>query len=90
VNAGVEGAAVLVVPGLARLVALFAKDRLSVPVFALTWQIAAAFEDQDALSRRRQPVGERAATGAAADNDDVVTIGAHGETSLAGAPAKSQ
>src|SRR6516165_783954 len=89
-NAGMERATVLVVPGLACLVALFAEDRFRIPILALARQVAAALDDHDALARGSQPVGERAAAGAAADDDDVVAIGAHGVISLAGMPANSQ
>jgi hypothetical protein len=67
-----EGDAVLVVPALGRDVALLAEDLLRVPVLGLARQVAAALEEQDALSGRGKPVGERAAAAARADDDDVV------------------
>src|SRR6516225_5447766 len=85
-DAGLERLAVLVVPGLLCLIAVLGEHRIGAPVFPLARQVAAALDDQDALARRCQPVGERAAAG----DDDVVAIGAHGVISLAGVPANSQ
>src|SRR6516225_5050456 len=45
-----------------------------VPVVPLSWQEIAALEQQDALAGRREPIGERAAAGAGADNDHVITF----------------
>src|SRR6266700_729008 len=76
-DAGMKRLAVLVAPGLVRLVALAGEDGLAAPVLPLARQIVAPLEDQDALARWREPVGERAASGTASDDDDIVTISAH-------------
>src|SRR5215831_5858574 len=76
-DARLERLAVLVMPGLARLVAVLGEHGLRTPVFPLARQVIAAFEDQDALARRGELMGERAA-GAAADDDHVVTLNGHG------------
>src|SRR4051812_21105868 len=76
VLAGVEGLSSLVVPRLACLVLVAHEDRATVPVVGLAAQVVAALEQQDALSRGRKPVGERAAPSAGADDDDVV-LAAH-------------
>src|SRR6516164_898016 len=77
-DARVERLAVLVMPGLTRLVAVLGEHGVRTPVFSLARQVIAAFEDQDALARWGEPVGERAAAGAAADDDYVVTLSGHG------------
>src|SRR6266851_5935900 len=74
---GMERFSLLVVPGLACLVALAGEDRFGAPVFRLPRQVVATLQDQNALPRWGEPVGEGAAAGAAADDDDVVTISAH-------------
>src|SRR6516225_3147545 len=48
-----------------------------VPVVPLSWQEIAALEQQDALAARREPIGERTAAGAGADNDHVITFARH-------------
>ena len=48
------------------------KTSAAEPVLRLAGQPVAALEQQDALAGRRQPVGERAAARAAADDDHVV------------------
>src|SRR6516162_10487859 len=73
-DARLERLAVLVMPSLARLVAVLGEHGLRAPVFPLARQVIAAFEDQDALARRGQAVSKRAAAGAAADDDHVVTL----------------
>ena len=72
-----EGRAVLVVPLLAGQVAAALEDLRRAPVLRLARKVAAALDEQDALARRRQAVGESAAAGAGADDDDVVVIDAH-------------
>ena len=51
------------------------KTGLRVPVVHLPRQEVAPLEQQDALARRRERVGQRAAAGAGADDDDVVVLG---------------
>ena len=77
VDAGMERLAVFVVPGLVRLVAFAGEYRFAAPVLPLARQIIAAFEDQDPLAGGGEAVREGSASGAAADDDDVVTISAH-------------
>ena len=72
-----EGGAVLVVPGLARDVAVLQEHLARVPVLGLAGEVAAALEQQDALARRSEPVSERASSRAGADDDHVVVVG-HG------------
>ena len=71
---GLEGRAVLVVPGLAREVAALEEDLRRVPVLGLARGVAAALEQQDALAARRQAVGERSAARTASDDDHVVVL----------------
>src|SRR5262249_26202971 len=78
-NAGMEGTAVLVVPGLLGLVALLAEYRFGIPVLPLARKIAAALEDQDALAGRGEAIGEGVAAGAAAEDDHVIAVVAHWE-----------
>src|SRR6516164_5181409 len=78
-DARLKRVAVLVVPSLASLVAVVSEHRLGAPVFPLARQIVAAFEDQDALARWSEPVSKRAAAGAAADDDHVITFSGHGK-----------
>src|SRR6516225_8917492 len=78
VDAWLERLAVLVMPGLARLVAVLGEHGLRTPVFPLTRQVIAAFEDQDALARRGEAISKRAAAGAAADDDHIVRLNGHG------------
>ena len=49
-DARVERLAVLVMPGLSRLVAVLGENRVGAPVFPHARQVIAAFEDQDALA----------------------------------------
>src|SRR5437588_3851933 len=74
VRAGAERAALLVVPSLRGVVALFDEDRVRVPVGLLPRKPSAALEQQDPLSGRREPVRQRGAAGARADDRDVITI----------------
>src|SRR4029079_11051995 len=59
---------------LARQVALVDEHLLGVPVLGLAREVAAAFEQQDPLSRRREAVSQRAAAGARPDDDHVVVL----------------
>ena len=72
VNLRLEPLAVGQEPGVRRNVAIGAEDVLDAPVARLARQPIAALKDQDFLARRRQAMGERAAAGAAANDDDVV------------------
>src|SRR5208337_5176603 len=73
-----ERLAVLVVPGLLRLVFVGDEHRLAVPVVALARQEVAALQQQDAGTARRQRMGERSPAGPGADDDDVVAVLGHG------------
>ena len=61
VNTGMEWPADAVAPGLRSLIPVRVEHRVATPILLLTRQEVAAFEDQDALTGRRQMVGERAA-----------------------------
>jgi hypothetical protein len=74
VDAGVERAAILVVPGLRRLVAIGDEHRLAVPVLPLARQEIAALQQQDARAGRREGVRKRAAARAGSNDDDVVAV----------------
>ena len=76
-----EAVAVRVCPRLVGLVGAVDEHRLRVPVLFLARQIVAAFEDQDALAGRRQPLRQRGAAGAAADHDQVIMAIVHWQTS---------
>ena len=76
---GGELVALLVPPLLVGGVLPFHEDRGRVPVVTLAWEVAAAVEQQDALSRRSELPRERPSTRAAADDDDVIVLsGCHG------------
>ena len=70
----VELDSVLVVPAFAGDVAFAIEDLLRVPVLTLAREVAAALHEQDPLARRCEPVRERAAAGAGADDDHVVVV----------------
>src|SRR5262249_36830963 len=72
---GLEGFAVLVVPGVLGNVTVLDEHFLGVPVLGLARHPAAALEQQDLLAGRRQVVGRGAAARAAADDDHVVGRG---------------
>ena len=69
-----ERDAALVVPAFGGDVSLAAEHLLGLPVLGLAREVAAALEQQDLLARRREPVRERAAAGAGADDDHVVVL----------------
>jgi hypothetical protein len=77
VDAGMEGLAVLVVPGYLRLVLVLDEDGPGAPVVLLAWEVAAPLEQEDFLAGRHELVGKRPPAGAGADDDDVV-VGGHG------------
>src|SRR6516162_48748 len=76
-DTGLERLAVLAVPGLLCFVFRFEKDRRSVPILLLARQEIAALQYEDSLARGRQSIGERTASRAGADDDDVVSVGGH-------------
>ena len=71
---GLKAVARRVGPCLVGLVLAVDEDGLGAPVRFLARQIIAAFEDQNALSGRREPLRERSAAGAAADNDQIIFV----------------
>ena len=74
VDPGLERLAVRVVPGVGGDVAVVHEDRLGEPVLELARQPAATLEKQDALPRRCEVAGERAAAGTGTDDDHVVIV----------------
>src|SRR5438128_7440626 len=78
VRAGVELLAVAVVPGLLDVVAVLDLDGARVPVLLLARDVAAPREEEDALARGREAIGERPAPRAGPDDDHVVVIVRHG------------
>ena len=69
--------AIGVEPDFARLIPQLPPDRVRVPVLVFLWNEVAALDDQDPRRRLRQRVGECPTAGAAADNDDVVSLLPH-------------
>src|SRR5688572_20456172 len=63
-----------IAPRFRGVVAALDVDRARVPIGLLASHVIAALEDQNALSRCRQPVAKRSAAGAAADDDHVVPL----------------
>src|SRR6185437_13423269 len=74
VKRGAEGVAGGVRPNLASLVGAVDENGLRAPVLLTARQVIAALQDQDALARRGQTVGQRGATRPAADHDEVMVI----------------
>ncbi len=70
-----EGVAAGVGPRLRGLISGVDKDGLGAPIRLFARQVAAPLQDQDALPRRREPMGDRGPAGAAADDDDIVMFG---------------
>ena len=56
------------------LVATIDEHRFRVPIGFLARQIIAALEDQNALAGGRDALGERCASGAAADHDQIIMV----------------
>src|SRR5438552_16345897 len=81
VRAGVELLAVAVVPGLLDVVAVLDLDGTRVPVLLLARDVAAPLEEEDALARGREAIGERPAPRAGPDDDHVVVVVRHGPSS---------
>ena len=77
VDLRLERLAVLVVPGVGGDVAAVDEHVLGRPVLGFAGQPATPLEQQDALARRGEVPGQRAAAGTGADDDDVVVVGAH-------------
>src|SRR2546428_13844381 len=78
VRPGVELLAVPVVPGFLDVVLSLDHDGPGVPVVLLARRVVAALQEEDLFSRRRQPEGERSASRAGADDDNVVvSAGVH-------------
>jgi len=76
--------AVFIAPQALRHIAAVDEDFLGTPVFRLPFQPAAPFDQQNALARRRESMGQRTAARARADDDDVI-VGFH-ESSLGHPP----
>jgi len=53
-----ERAAILAVPRLFRLIFCIEEDGGGIPIFSFTRQKVTAFQDQDPLAARRQPMGD--------------------------------
>src|SRR6185369_6112936 len=91
VRARMELAAVLVIPGVRRVVAVLDEDGPSVPVLLLTRHKVAALQEQDTEAGWREPGGKRPATRASPDDGDVVlVIGRHAESSSTGWTVKER
>ena len=78
VNLGLERRAVRQKPCFRRDVAIVSEYALDAPVQRLARQPVAALQKEYLFARGRQPVCERAAARAAADDDDVVSFGHRG------------
>jgi hypothetical protein len=65
---------ILVAPDFCGVICALDVDRTRIPVVFLAPHIGAACEQQDAFTRRRQPIGQRATASTAADDDDVVVL----------------
>ena len=72
-----KGLALVVVPGVLRDVAVLEKDLVDVPVLFLARQKITAFQEQNAFARRCQPVRQRAAAGAGANDDHIIVLVHH-------------
>ena len=89
VDARLEGLVLLVVPGLLGHVAVVDEDLFRVPVLGLARQPVASFEDQDPLPGRGEVTRQRAASGSAADDDDVVpAVAGHDPSRSSVAPTR--
>ena len=74
VHLRLEALVLRVVPGVRRVVPAVDEHVGGVPVVRLARQPVAALQQQDPLARRGEVPGEGAATGAGADDDDVVGV----------------
>jgi hypothetical protein len=68
-------------PVLVGQVATLPEDLLARPVLRLARQVPAALQHENALAGRREPVGERATPRAGSDDDHVVVLRRHCESS---------
>src|SRR5258708_23673001 len=74
VDPGMERAAILAVPGLFRLILCVEEDGGGIPIFSFTRQKGAAFQKQDPLAARREPMRERTSPRTRPDADNAVTL----------------
>ena len=74
-DARLKWLAVLVAPYVGRHVAILDEDLLGDPILRLAREEVAALQEQDLLARRGQMANQRAAAGAATDNDHVELVG---------------
>jgi len=74
---GLERLAVLVVPELVGQVPVLPEDLAAVPVLWLPRQVAAALDQQDPLTGRREPVRERTPASAGTDDNHVIVLSRH-------------
>ena len=74
---GLECRTVLVVPELVGKVPVLPEDLAAVLVLWLPRQVAAALDQQDPFTGRRQPVRERTPASAGADDDHVIVLSRH-------------
>ncbi len=74
VRARLERLFVLVIPGVLGHVAVLHEYFRGIPIRLFARQIIAPFEDENALAGRGQSEGQRAAAGAAADDNNVVMV----------------
>src|SRR5262245_1254263 len=81
VGAGMKFPAVPVEPRVCDVVATIHDDGLRIPVLLLARHVVAALEQQDPLAGWRQPIRQRPASRARADDDHVVR-GCHGTSRL--------
>src|SRR6185503_12116210 len=77
VSVRMERLAFLVVPVFFGLVLAFEVDHRRIPVCFLARNKVAALQNQNPFSRRGKPICQRASSGAAANDNDVVLITAH-------------
>src|SRR5271170_2744530 len=61
-------------PRLVRLIFAVDKDRLRAPICFFAGKVFAAFEDENLISGRREPLRERGAARAAADYDQIILV----------------
>ncbi len=74
-NAGVKGIAVGVMPDLFGLVAVLDEDGPATPIVFFARDVAPTLQEEDFLTGGSQLIGQRAAAGPGADDNDVVVSG---------------